>query len=408
MASDDREAGVGARRRVVASLALVTLGALAPVRALAKNAQVDEDFGDKPRPGGGKDKGGNAIRQELDRYASAKAVNVAEISAGGAHTVVVRRDGIALAWGNNDAGQLGDGSLASKPRPSLVSGGAVWLQIGAGGGFCVGIRRDGSAWVWGQQGVDRDGGAKRGEVRQLQGVTGAVAVAAGGQHALILTGDGQLWGWGGNAFGQIGDGTAQLRNEPVQVAVGIASVAAGARHSLAVRRDGTLLVWGANDLGQLGTGDGQDRKTPASLGAGYAGAAAGRSHSLAIRKDGSLVAFGDNRAGQLGDGSTARRATPVRVGGDADWTAVAAGDAFSLGLRGSKLYAWGANDDGELGLGTTANAATPQAVAGDFVRIAAGSHHSVALRADGTVWAWGASDSGQAGAAHATQPRPVS
>ena len=262
MASDrDDPALIGGRRRAVASLSLFLFGALAPWRAAAKNAQVDEDFGDKPRPGG-KDKSGNAIKQELDRYAGAKPVNVAEIAAGGAHTVVVRRDGALLAWGDND-------------------------------------------------------------------------------------------------------------------------------------------------LAQLGTGDGQYRNAPATVGNGYAFVAAGRSHSLAIRKDGSLYAFGDNRAGQLGDGSTSRRATPVRVGSDSDWTAVAAGDAFSLGLRGNRLYAWGANDDGQLGLGSAAASSTPQPVPGDFVRIAAGAHHSVALRQDGSVWAWGATEQGQAGAQRSAVPRQV-
>lgn len=391
------------RRRTLAALALLPW---VSVDVRARNAQVDEDFGDKPRPGG-KDKSGNAIRQELDRYAGARPTNVAQVAAGGAHTVVVRRDGIALAWGNNDAGQLGDGTRVSTPRPVLVTGGASWLDIAAGGSFSIGVKRDGSVWVWGQQGVERDAGAKRADARALQGIGGAVAVAAGGQHALILTGDGTLWGWGGNAFGQVGDRSTQPRMEPVQVASAVGIMSAGARHSLAVRRDGTLLAWGDNDLGQLGTGDGQYRNAPATVGQGYAFVAAGRSHSLAIRKDGSLLAFGDNRAGQLGDGTSARRVTPIRVGTDSDWTAIAAGDAFSLGLRGTHLFAWGANDDGQLGVASAAAASTPQPVPGDFVRIAAGAHHSLALRQDGSVWAWGASDQGQAGAQRSAAPRQV-
>jgi len=46
-------------------------------------------------------------------------------------------------------------------------------------------------------------------------------------------------------------------------------------------------------------------------------------------------------------------------------------------------------------------------VAGEFVRVAAGAHHSLALRADGTVWAWGASEQGQAGAQRSGVPHAI-
>jgi alpha-tubulin suppressor-like RCC1 family protein len=174
-----------------------------------------------------------------------------------------------------------------------------------------------------------------------------------------------------------------------------------------VRRDGALLAWGGNDFGQLGSGDDGYAAEPTPVGEGYAQAAAGRNHSLAIRADGTLWAFGDNRAGQLGDGSTTRRHRPVQVGSDNDWTAIACGSAFSLGLRGNRLYAWGANDDGQLGTGAGASSPVPVAVHGEYERVAAGARHAVALRRDGTVWAWGASDQGQSGRERSSVPRAM-
>jgi alpha-tubulin suppressor-like RCC1 family protein len=395
-----------ARRRGLAWLAALAAGTLArPV--LAANAQVDEDFGErKPRAPAGKG-GRNPVQQELERYANTKASNVAWIAAGGAHTIVVRRDGVALAWGNDDAGQLGDGTRNTTPRPTLVTGGPAYAQVAAGGSFTVAVRRDGSVWVWGQQGVERDPGGKPPEPRALHLPASAQAIAAGGQHALILGADGDLWGWGGNAFGQVGDGSTQARMQPVQVGNDFAAIAAGARHSLGVRRDGVLLAWGDNDFGQRGGGDHAAATEPVAVGEGFALVAAGRNHSLAIRRDGTLWAFGDNRAGQLGDGTTTRRHKPVQVGRDTDWSAIAAGAAFSLGLRGNRLYAWGANDDGQLGIGSTAGAPEPIAVPGEYERIACGARHAVALKRDGSVWAWGASDQGQAGPQRSNVPRPV-
>jgi alpha-tubulin suppressor-like RCC1 family protein len=47
---------------------------------------------------------------------------VAAVAAGGAHVVALKEDGTVWAWGNNGAGQLGDGSTASSTTPVQVSG----------------------------------------------------------------------------------------------------------------------------------------------------------------------------------------------------------------------------------------------------------------------------------------------
>ncbi len=65
----------------------------------------------------------------------------------------------------------------------------------------------------------------------------------------------------------------------------------------------------------------------------------------------------------------------------------------------SNVYGWGGNDYGQLGNGTTTgrNTAGPAAAPADAVAVAAGSDHSLALKADGTVEAWGWNSYGQLG-----------
>lgn len=46
--------------------------------------------------------------------------NVAQIEAGGFHPVAAKMDGTAWTWGNNDAGQLGDGTMSQRTRPIQV------------------------------------------------------------------------------------------------------------------------------------------------------------------------------------------------------------------------------------------------------------------------------------------------
>lgn len=85
---------------------------------------------------------------------------------------------------------------------------------------------------------------------------------------------------------------------------------------------------------------------------------------------------------------------------DKDYTAVECGSQFSLALKADgTVWAWGANDKGQLGDGSALDKATPIQVDNltDIVAIASGQDHSLALCVDGTVWAWGSNDKGQLG-----------
>jgi alpha-tubulin suppressor-like RCC1 family protein len=187
---------------------------------------------------------------------------------------------------------------------------------------------------------------------------------------------------------------------------------------MALRTDGTLWAWGSNDRGQLGngafyrTGTG-GTNTPQQIGtnADWQAIEAGALHSVALRADGTLWAWGYNEYGQLGIGTFSTNDprginTPQRVGTDTNWVAVAAGYHHTVGLRADgTLWAWGMNEFGALGNGMAdiiypyASTNTPQRVGtnSDWQAIAAGGSHTVGLRADGTLWGWGWNRFGQLG-----------
>ncbi|MBE7539297.1 MAG: hypothetical protein HS122_12905 [Opitutaceae bacterium] len=73
-------------------------------------------------------------------------------------------------------------------------------------------------------------------------------------HSLVAKSDGTARAWGANTNGKLGDGTATNRTSPVQVSglTGVVAVAAGGEHSLAAKTDGTARALGANASGQLG------------------------------------------------------------------------------------------------------------------------------------------------------------
>ncbi|WP_035560612.1 IPT/TIG domain-containing protein [Hymenobacter sp. IS2118] len=143
--------------------------------------------------------------------------------------------------------------------------------------------------------------------------------------------------------------------------------------------------------------------------------AAGSSHTVAVRPDGSLWAWGNNDNGQLGLGSAGgQQNSPVRVGTDNNWMSAAAGSGHTVAVRANgTLWAWGSNANGQLGLGNTTSQTTPQQVgsATNWASAAAGNGHTVAVRADGTLWAWGLNADGQLGLGNTTNqttPQQVS
>jgi alpha-tubulin suppressor-like RCC1 family protein len=79
---------------------------------------------------------------------------------------------------------------------------------------------------------------------------------------------------------------------------------------------------------------------------------------------------------------------------------VAAGAHHTLALKSDgSVWAWGRNDQGQLGDGTQTQRTSPVAVTGvsDVVALAGGLSHTLALKRDGTVWAWGLNSNGQLG-----------
>jgi alpha-tubulin suppressor-like RCC1 family protein len=244
-------------------------------------------------------------------------------------------------------------------------------------------------------------------------------VAAGTGHSLTLRADGTVWAWGGNAAGQLGNGTTTASSTPLQVTRlpaarrGANTVAAGGSHSLAVRADGTVWAWGSNANGQLGNGTTTSSSVPVQVSGltGVVAVAAGTSYSAALKSDGTVWAWGQNANGQLGDGTTTQRTTAVRAGATLTGVVrISAGAAHVLAVRSDgTAWAWGANPDGRLGLGDTVQRTTPTQITGVSGvattpgAVAAGADHSVVARADRTVVSWGANANGQLGHGDTTQ-----
>ncbi len=308
---------------------------------------------------------------------------VVAVSSGLLHTCALMDDGAVLCWGQDD-GRLGIGapSNAAAPTPATVCADVTCsaaltgaLAVAAGGSHSCTLMAGGTVRCWGDNEDGQLGDGTRTATATPIAVvelTNAVAVAAGESHTCALTEAGAILCWGSNGEGQIGDDRACGRrcSEPSQVAgleSGVAAISAGGLHNCALMTDATVRCWGLNFDGQSGDGTSDNiRVTPVAV-SGLSGVTAlssngsFRGHTCAITAAG-VACWGDNANGQLGDGTTADRALPVDVVGlGVPVSAISSGDAHVCAIAeiADRVLCWGHNGAGQLGDGTQVERHTP-------------------------------------------------
>jgi hypothetical protein len=150
------------------------------------------------------------------------------------------------AWGINNVGELADGTYGNTrllPVPMCRINSVA--AIAGSDTNSLALASDGTVWAWGRNNVGQLGNGTliaRNAPVQVEGpggvgyLTDVAAIAGGGNHSLALKSDGTAWAWGYNAFGQLGDGTKVDKSVPVQVMglSGGAALAGGGYHSLAI------------------------------------------------------------------------------------------------------------------------------------------------------------------------------
>jgi alpha-tubulin suppressor-like RCC1 family protein len=340
------------------------------------------------------------------------------VAAGSSHTCALLAPGHAMCWGAGRIGQLGDGGTTpTQSTPVDVVGLSTALtSIDAGDSHTCALLEAGALKCWGNDvaGQLGDGGLNTDQATPVDVVnysSSPVAVALGSAHTCAVLATGGLRCWGDDSFGQLGDGSLNMnQSEPADVVnlwSKVLSVAAGGGNTCAVLATGGLKCWGDDFSGQLGDGGSNaDQNKPvdvSGLTSGVIAVTVGDFHACALLDYGGVKCWGNNARGQLGDGLGSDRATPGDVVGLTEGVlAISAGSAHACALLSTgAVHCWGANDQGQIGHGTVGgDEPTPVAVNGlnrAALSISAGGRHTCATVVGGGIKCWGSNGFGQLG-----------
>jgi alpha-tubulin suppressor-like RCC1 family protein len=379
--------------------------------------------------------------------------NITGIAVGRGWSLVLLSDGTLRAWGSNTFGELGNGTNEgthekegepTEEHKSTVSGLGGVRAISVAANNALALLQDGELMAWGndQAGQFGDGTSGTEKEREAEGtkdsgltpkpvkaLSNVATIASGGSSNFALLKNGTVMAWGENNKGQLGIGEVHGKTGPescktevglepcstiprpvllpkLATGVTVKAIAPGQVATYALLSNGHVLAWGDNGKGELGTGGRLiDFDTPQEIPglSKVIAVSGGGEDALAVLEDGEAVGWGNSGNGDLGEtGSTvpeetcqkmACHKTPEPIKGLKGVTAVSAGADFSFALSAGKLYAFGRDSDGKLGTGFKPAGCLPESEAcpvptaiagiGPVTAISAGVRQAMALLQSG-------------------------
>jgi alpha-tubulin suppressor-like RCC1 family protein len=208
------------------------------------------------------------------------------IGAGWFHACAVTEDAGVWCWGDNWAGQLGDGVIGGTSNVPVQVAGLTGMEdeiakIDCGAASSCVLTTSGDVYCWGiRLGIDGDGDGSPDESdlvpTPVEGFSDPVVdISLGIAHGCALTAGGGVQCWGSNqggfgdpCYGQLGNDSCEWSSVPVDVVgldSGVVAIGVGGMHSCAVKAAGDAWCWGWNEQGQLGDGTTENSGVPVSV-----------------------------------------------------------------------------------------------------------------------------------------------
>jgi len=300
---------------------------------------------------------------------------VTDISITTWHSCAIQ-NGAAKCWGENDHGQLGDGTKTDRLTPTTVSGlssGVTDIEASVNAACAV---HNGAAKCWGWASYEYSGESAQPDRTTpvtISGLSSGVTSisTSGASGCAIQNGAAKCWGY--NEFGQLGDGTKTERPSPITpsgLSSGVTYIGMGGFSSCAIH-NGAVKCWGLNayyNRTSVSKTDNTGSLTPVAvsdLSSGIDSLAPAGWHAC-VAQNGAAKCWGLNASGEIGDGTKTNRLNQrTAVSGlSSGVTLVSAGTNHSCGVHNGVVKCWGSNYYGQIGDGTKTDRTTPVTVSG--------------------------------------------
>jgi uncharacterized repeat protein (TIGR02543 family) len=360
---------------------------------------------------------------------------IVNIFMGGDHSAALTSMNRLLMWGNNDKGQLGDGTKIDKSVPFDITNNLnlnseeTIVSLSLGYSHASALTSLGRVFTWGSNAYGQLGDNTFIEKSTPKDITALfalgvdekiISISLNGDFSSALSSTGRMFTWGRNNYYQLGDGTSTNRNRPTNITSKfslqsgefITNITLGGNHSAALTSIGRVFTWGWNLYGQLGDTTYSTRSRPTDITTKFnlsddetvKSIYLGENHSAAITSSNRVFTWGNNTFAQLGDETTANKNRPTDITLNFDLNEDEYIENMSLGnLHTSafsslgRVFTWGSNTFGQLGDETTTNRNRPTDITLNFEFdeaeiiefISLGSNHSSILTSTNRMFTWG-------------------
>jgi PGF-pre-PGF domain-containing protein len=316
-------------------------------------------------------------------------------------------NGSAVCWGDNEFGELGNGTLGGYAvYPQLVSGNHSFSQLAMGETHVCGLLENGTALCWGEnlQGELGLGNYTQFSYPVFVNTSFNFTQITGGDHNTCgLLENGSALCWGRNDHGQLGDNTTTQRNLPVFVKGGYEfSYLYNANDFVCgILTNGSAVCWGTDLFSSIGDNLVGDQHMPSFIYGDYEyqNISCAYTGCCGILTNGSAVCWGRNREGELGISDTSVKESnfPVFVKIDKEFENIYTGIGPSCAESENELFCWGEAGKGELSSGIFALEEFPNYLSYDFDFLELGAFSSCSLLQNGSAMCWGWNIRGQLG-----------
>ncbi len=337
--------------------------------------------------------------------------DVTSVAAGKRHTCAIKSDETLWCWGANNQGALGLGNYSNVNVPTLTPLTGV-MHVSTGVNQTCATKTDFTIWCSGGPTGDGTGNGSNSFV-QVSGITNGKMTASGEFTSCAALNDGTARCWGNNSFGRLGIGVMGGEYDAPQTVLNLTTVDTihlDGSSTCAVLTDDTVSCWGANFFGQLGDGTTSSSSTPVAV-PGLTGVEhldVSQSGACAIKSDDTLWCWGSNVYYAMQQPSTTSFLnTPTQITLPFTPDLIAGGQLHfcSLATDGTTIGCWGSNRDGQLSGSVTEEVRIPLTVQGvSGSQITAGNVHTCAVLTTGGVSCWGGNDTNQTGAGVSSGP----